>query len=47
MCIAKSDRKLVRGVITDIHKIVQSEKQLNRFFSEKEAIEIYHDIVRR
>lgn len=47
MCIAKSDRKLVRGVITDIHKIVQSEKQLSRFFAGREALEIYHDIIRR
>jgi len=47
MCIAKSDRKLVRGVITDIHKIVQSEKQLKHFFSERTAKEIYNDIIRR
>lgn len=47
MCIAKSDRKLVRGVITDIHKIVQSEKQLNRFFAKRAAEEIYNDITRR
>ena len=47
MCIAKSDRKLVRGVITYIHKIVQSEKQLSRFFAGREALEIYHDIIRR
>ncbi|MGM0165925.1 hypothetical protein IGI39_000879 [Enterococcus sp. AZ135] len=47
MCIAKSDRKLVRGVITDIHKIVQSEKQLKYFFAERTAKEIYNDIIRR
>lgn len=47
MCIAKEDRNLVRGVITDIHKIVQSEKQLKCFFAEKDAIAIYNDISRR
>lgn len=47
MCIAKSDRKLVRGVITDIHKIVQSEKKLKRFFAERAAEEIYNEIIRR
>lgn len=47
MCIAKSDRKLVRGVITDIHKIVQSGKKLTRFFSERNATEIYQAISRR
>ena len=47
MCIAKEDRNLVRGVITDIHKIVQSEKQLKSFFAEKDAIAIYNDISRR
>ncbi|MDU5334473.1 BglG family transcription antiterminator [Enterococcus sp.] len=47
MCIAKSDRKLVRGVITDIHKIVQSEKKLTRFFFERDATEIYQAISRR
>lgn len=47
MCIAQEDRKLVRGIITDIHKIVQSEKQLKCFFAEKTAIEIYNDIIRR
>ncbi len=47
MCIAKADRNLVRGVITDIHKIVQSEKQLKSFFAEKDAIAIYNDISRR
>lgn len=47
MCIAKNDRKLVRGVITDIHKIVQSEKQLKNFFAERNAKEIYNNIIRR
>lgn len=47
MCIAKNDRKLVRGVITDIHKIVQSEKQLKLFLAERKAEDIYHDIIRR
>ncbi|MGG5369842.1 BglG family transcription antiterminator [Enterococcus sp. AZ196] len=47
MCITKADRKLVRGVITDIHKIVQSEKQLTCFFADKTAIDIYNDIIRR
>ena len=47
MCIAKEDRNLVRGVITDIHKIVQSEKQLKSFFAKKDAIAIYNDISRR
>ncbi|GAA2910374.1 BglG family transcription antiterminator [Enterococcus pseudoavium] len=47
MCIAKTDRKLVRGLITDIHKIVQSEKKLTHFFAEKTATEIYETIIRR
>ncbi|MGK0605073.1 BglG family transcription antiterminator [Enterococcus gilvus] len=47
MCIAKSDRTLVRGVMTDIHKIVQSEKQLKSIFGDREAVEIYNDIIGR
>lgn len=46
MCVAKSDRSLVRGIITDIHKIVRSEKNIRHFFSGKNAQEIYQEISR-
>lgn len=46
MCVAKCDRSLVRGIITDIHKIVRSEKNIRHFFFGKNAQEIYQEICR-
>ncbi|MBO1308168.1 transcription antiterminator [Enterococcus sp. 669A] len=47
MCVAKCDRSLVRGIITDMHKIVRSEVNIKHFFFKKNAHEIYQEISRR
>ena len=47
MCVAKCDRSLVRGIITDMHKIVRSEMNIKHFFYKKNAHQIYQEISRR
>jgi mannitol/fructose-specific phosphotransferase system IIA component (Ntr-type) len=45
ICISKDEKKLVKGVITDIHKLVKSEENVKFFFNKTRPEEIYRKIL--
>lgn len=45
ICISKDEKKLVKGVITDIHKLVKSKENVKFFFNKTRPEEIYRKIL--
>ncbi|MBV7390431.1 PTS sugar transporter subunit IIA [Enterococcus sp. ALS3] len=41
ICIADQERRLLKGAMTDIHKLVKTDQTVNYFFHNKSAEEIY------